>query len=59
MPEGCENVNIGEPIAIVVENKEDIPALVENSSFDVLVTLGAGDIEDYATCIQEIVKNKV
>ena len=26
MPEGCENVNIGEPIAIVVENKEDIPA---------------------------------
>lgn len=40
-------------------HKEDIPALVENSSFDVLVTLGAGDIEDYATCIQEIVKNKV
>ena len=26
MPEGSENVNIGEPIAIVVENKEDIPA---------------------------------
>lgn len=26
MPEGCENVNIGEPIAIVVENKEDIAA---------------------------------
>ena len=26
MPEGSENVNIGEPIAIVVENKDDIPA---------------------------------
>ena len=26
MPEGSENINIGEPIAIVVENKEDIPA---------------------------------
>ncbi|KAK8816691.1 hypothetical protein WA538_000458 [Blastocystis sp. DL] len=25
MPEGSENVNIGEPIAIIVENKEDIP----------------------------------
>ena len=26
MPEGSENINIGEPIAIVVENKEAIPA---------------------------------
>lgn len=39
-------------------HKEDLPALVENSTFDVLVTLGAGDIEDYAGIIQEIVRNK-
>ena len=26
MPEGSENINIGEPIAVVVEKKEDIPA---------------------------------
>ena len=40
-------------------HKEDLPALIENSTFDVLVTLGAGDIEDYATRIQEIVNKKV
>ncbi len=38
--------------------KEDLPALVEGSTFDVLVTLGAGDIEDYAPRIKEIVEKK-
>ncbi len=38
--------------------KEDLPALVEESRFDVLVTLGAGDIEDYAPRIKEIVEKK-
>lgn len=40
MPEGSENVNIGEPIAIVVENKEDIPAFA-NATKDSLESDGA------------------
>lgn len=38
--------------------KEDLLGLVEESSFDVLVTLGAGDIEDFAPRIKEIVEKK-
>ena len=40
MPEGSENVNIGEPIAIVVENKEDIPAFA-NATKESLESDGA------------------
>ena len=42
MPEGSENVNIGEPIAIVVENKEDIAAFA-NATKDSIESDGAGD----------------
>ena len=34
--------------------KEEIPAIVQEGGFDVLVTLGAGDIEDYAPEITRI-----
>lgn len=37
--------------------KEGICDIVRNSHFDVLVTLGAGDIEDYAGEITQIVKD--
>ena len=39
MPEGSENVNIGEPIAIVVENKEDIAAFAKR-----VIRFGDGQI---------------
>lgn len=37
--------------------KEDIPDVVRQGGFDVLVTLGAGDIEDYASQISEILQS--
>ena len=36
--------------------KDEIPAVVRQGGFDVLVTLGAGDIENYAPQITEILK---
>lgn len=38
--------------------KEDIPAIVREGGFDVLVTLGAGDIDNYATEITNILNNQ-
>lgn len=37
--------------------KEDIPAIVREGGFDVLVTLGAGDIDNYAAEITDILSN--
>ena len=37
-------------------HKEDIPNVVRQGGFDVLVTLGAGDIDNYADQITEILK---
>lgn len=38
--------------------KEDIPDIVRRGGFDVLVTLGAGDIDDYAEEITQILTDK-
>lgn len=40
-------------------HKEQIPELVRRGGFDVLVTLGAGDIDDYANEITQILSKKV
>ncbi len=39
-------------------SKEQIPAIVEQGGFDVLMTLGAGDIDNYAAQITEILSKK-
>ena len=52
MPEGSENVNIGEPIAIVVENKEDIAAFA-NATKDSIESDGAGDAPAAAAAASE------
>ena len=39
-------------------HKEDIINIVRRGGFDVLVTLGAGDIEDYAEQITKILSNE-
>ena len=52
MPEGSENVNIGEPIAIVVENKEDIAAFA-NATKDSIESDGAGDAPTAAPAASE------
>lgn len=39
-------------------HKEDLPDVIRQSSFDVLVTLGAGDVENYAPQIADIVKQR-
>ncbi len=38
--------------------KADLPKLVEERDFDVLVVLGAGDVEDYMGCFAELIKKK-
>ena len=38
--------------------KEEIPDIVRRGGFDVLVTLGAGDIDDYAPLITQILNEK-
>ena len=38
--------------------KEDIPAIVREGGFDVLFTLGAGDIDNYAAEITNILSNR-
>ncbi len=40
-------------------HKEQIPEVVARADFDVLVSLGAGDIDDYAGQITEILKNQI
>ncbi len=39
-------------------NKDQIPGVVRQGGFDVLVTLGAGDIDDYADQITEILSKQ-
>lgn len=39
-------------------NKDELLDLIQNSDFDVLIALGAGDIENYAPQIAEILKNR-
>lgn len=38
--------------------KEELPDLIQNTDFDVLIALGAGDIENYAPQIVEILKDR-
>ncbi len=38
--------------------KADVLDVVRETSFDVLITLGAGDLDDYASAIAEIVSNQ-
>ena len=52
-----ENLKVGVQREMCV--KEHLLSLVENSEFDVLITLGAGDIEDYASRIADIVRRKI
>lgn len=49
LTEGCEGHLI---------HKEDILNIVKNDKFDVLISLGAGDIENYVPEITEILKNR-
>ena len=39
-------------------SKADVLEVVRNTHFDVLITLGAGDLDDYASAIAEIVQNQ-
>ena len=39
-------------------HKEDVPELVKKRHFDVLIILGAGDLDNYMTELAEIIKNK-
>ena len=39
-------------------HKEDVPELVKNRDFDVLIILGAGDLDNYMEELAEIIKNK-
>ena len=39
-------------------HKEDVPELVKKRDFDVLIILGAGDLDNYMTELAEIIKNK-
>ena len=39
-------------------HKEDVPELVKNRDFDVLIILGAGDLDNYMAELAEIIKNK-
>lgn len=39
-------------------HKEDLPALVENGDFDVLIVLGAGDVESYMPRFTDILTRK-
>jgi UDP-N-acetylmuramate--L-alanine ligase len=38
--------------------KDDVLELVKNRDFDVLITLGAGDLDNYAPQITRIIKEK-
>ena len=38
--------------------KTDVPQIVENEDFDVLIVLGAGDLDNYCDEITEILKRK-
>ena len=40
------------------EVKEDVPELVKNRDFDVLIILGAGDLDNYMEELAEIIKSK-
>lgn len=50
--------NLREGIKKEMCHKEDITNIVRRGGFDVLVTLGAGDIEDYAEEITKILSNE-
>ncbi|MBP5380311.1 MAG: UDP-N-acetylmuramate--L-alanine ligase [Bacteroidaceae bacterium] len=50
--------NLREGIKKEMCHKEDITDIVRRGGFDVLVTLGAGDIEDYAEEITKILSNE-
>ena len=39
-------------------HKEDVPELVKSRDFDVLVILGAGDLDNYVPEITKIIESK-
>ena len=45
-------------VAVMGLNKEDVLDLVKNRDFDVLVILGAGDLDNYVPQITKILEEK-
>ena len=41
-----------------IVEKKNLPAIIKNEDFDVLILLGAGDVDDYAPLFTEILKEK-
>jgi UDP-N-acetylmuramate--alanine ligase len=50
--------NLADGVEKSIINKKDVLDLVKSRDFDVLVTLGAGDLDNYVSQIAEIIKNK-
>ena len=41
-----------------IVEKKNLPAIIKNEDFDVLILLGAGDVDDYAPMFTEILREK-
>lgn len=50
--------NLKEGVSKTMLHKEDVPAFVSDNDFDVLVVLGAGDIDNYVPQIEKILQEK-
>ena len=50
--------NLKPGVAHRLIRKADVLDVVRHTDFDVLITLGAGDLDDYASAIAEIVAQK-
>ena len=50
--------NISEGVEKSMCTKENMLSVLKDKKIEVLITLGAGDIEDYTTDIQNLLKNK-
>ena len=50
--------NLKEGVEKSMTHKEDVLDLVKNRDFDVLVILGAGDLDNYVPQIAKIIENK-
>lgn len=50
--------NLKESVGKTMLHKEDVPAFVSDNDFEVLVVLGAGDIDNYVPQIERILLEK-
>ena len=50
--------NLASGVEKSIIKKDDVLELVKNRDFDVLVTLGAGDLDNYVPQIAKIIKSK-